>query len=148
MTLPSTQVLDNITQFLKLTGLREDPTQTKWVRDEFDLLEAVDMLETSYLDTHRMSDKPMYVGDNGFDFTEDVKRAMEEILLDSRNPHDKLLQRKTNITMYHLVVEPIIDHLSSFDHKEVLTTVGEYLKCVRDAIINDPTDPHLDDAIS
>ena len=144
---PNAHVLGNVTQFLKLTALREDPSQTKWVRDEFDLLDAIDMLEIAYQDTQRMVGKPMYVGDNGFDFTEDVKRAMEEILLDSRDSKDKLLQRKTNITMYHLVLEPIIDQFAPIDHELALADVKEYLEQVRRAIITDPTDPNMDDAI-
>jgi hypothetical protein len=144
---PNALVAENITRFLKLTPLRSDPRHERWVRDEFDLLDALDITKQCYHDTSRMIGKPMYVGDVGFDFTEDVKRAVEENLLGCRDPKDVLLQRKRNVTMYHLVVEPIIQHLSTLRHQELLTVVDTYFQAVADLIMNDPVDPHLDDAI-
>lgn len=147
MITPSTAVLDSVTQFLKLTPLRDDPKHTKWIRDEFDLLEALDITKDCYHDTIRMIGKPMYVGDKEFDFTEDVKRAVEENLLNCRDPKDQLIQRKHNITMYHLVIEPIIDQLATFQHTDVLSNIDEYIAAVSKALLDNPVDPHIDDAI-
>lgn len=147
MTTPSPAVLDSITQFLKLTPLREDPRHAKWIRDEFDLLEAISITRDCYHDTQRMIGKPMYVGDKDFDFTEDVKRAVEENLLNCRDPKEQMVHRKRNITMYHLVIEPIIDQLSKLQLPDVLATVDGYFDAVGTAVLTNPVDAHFDDAI-
>jgi hypothetical protein len=147
MLTPNAAVADSITRFLKLTPLRDDPRHERWVRDEFDLIEALEITNQCYNDTTRMIGKPMYVGDSGFDFTEDVKRAVEENLLGCRDQKNVLLQRKRNITMYHLVIEPIIQQLSTLPHTDVLATVDTYFRQVVEMVRTDPVDPHMDDAI-
>ena len=147
MITPSAAVLDNITRFLKLTPLCSDPKQSKWIRDENDLLEALDITNMCYHDTARMVGIPMYVGESSFDFTEDVKRAVEENLLHGRDPKDHLIHRKHNITMYHLVIEPIIDQLATLPHTEVLSHIDAYFESVATSLLTNPTDPHMDDAI-
>lgn len=147
MTTPSPDVLDSITQFLKLAPLRDDPRHTKWIRDEFDLLEALAITKGCYQDTERMIGKPMYVGDKDFDFTEDVKRAVEENLLNCRDPKDQMVHRKRNITMYHLVIEPIIDQLSKLLLPDVLVAVDGYFAAVETAVLTNPVEAHFDDAI-
>lgn len=147
MTSPSPAIHDYITRFIKLTPLQEDPKHARWVRDEFDLREAVDITRVCYHDTARMLGKPMYVGDKEFDFTEDVKRAVEENLLNCRDPKDVFVQRKHNITMYHLVIEPIIDQLATLPHVDVLALVDGYMDAVVESIMTNPTNPHMDDAI-
>ena len=147
MIAPSPAVLDNITQFLKLTPLRDDPRHERWIRDEYDLLDALSITKDCYTDTQRMMGKPMYVGDKIFDFTEDVKRGVEENLLNCRDPKDQMVHRKRNITMYHLVIEPIIDHLSSHAHQEVLDSVASYFEAASISVVTNPVEAHMDDAI-
>lgn len=147
MIAPSAAVVDSITCFLKLTPLRDDPKHTKWTRDEFDLIEAVDITNTCYQDTARMAGIPMYAGESTFDFTEDVRRAVEENLLGCRDPKDQLVRRKHNIIMYHLVISMIIDQLSKYPHQDVLLHLPSYMDQVRANILLNDVDPHMDDAI-
>ena len=144
---PSTQIFDAVTCFIKLTPLRDDPKHTRWVRGEYDLIEALEITRDYYHDTSRMVGKAMYVGEKEFDFTEDVKRAVEEHLLGHRDQSQVLVQRKHNITMYHLVIEPIIDHLHQLSHLEVLSTVYQYFSAVIEFLRTSDCDPHMDDAL-
>lgn len=147
MLTPSTHITEAINSFIKLTPLRDDPRHTKWVRDEFDLAEALEITRDYYHDTARMVGKPMYVGDRTFDFTEDVKRAVEEHLLGCRDQSQVLIQRKHNITMYHLVIEPIIDHIGTLTHQEALATIDQYTADTINALMSSTIDPHMDDAV-
>ena len=142
-----TTIHDAIGKFIKLTPLRDDPKHTKWVRDEFDLVEALEILLGCYNDTRRPANKPMYVGDKSFDFTEDVKRAIEENLLGARDQKDILINRKYNITMYHLVIEPIIHSVSTMQHADVLDGIELYIKTIINEVLTSDIDPHMDDAI-
>jgi hypothetical protein len=147
MLTPSTQIFDAVTCFIKLTPLRDDPKHTRWVRDEFDLIEALEITRDYYHDTSRMVGKAMYVGEKEFDFTEDVKRAVEEHFLGHRDQSQVMVQRKHNITMYHLVIEPIIDHLSQLSHYDVLACAHQYFSDVINALLSSDCDPHMDDAV-
>jgi hypothetical protein len=143
----SPTVFQSITNFIKLTPLRDLPNHTKWIRDEFDLMEAVEVVRDYLKDTARMVGKPMYAGETTFDFCEDIRRAFEEVYLSCREQKDVIFQRKRNLVMYHLAIDPIIDDLGQYSHTDVLEAADQYFADVLSFIQTTDTDVYIDDAL-
>jgi hypothetical protein len=143
----SPEVFQSIVNFIKLTPLRELPNHAKWIRDEFDLMEAVSVVRDHVADTARMEGKPMYAGESSFDFCEDLRRAFEEVYLSCREQKDVIFQRKRNLVMYHLAIDPIIDDLGQYPHREVLESADQYFADIIAFIENADTEVYIDDAL-
>lgn len=143
---PNQAVSDGIRKFVRLTALRSDPNQIKWVRDELDLTEALEVTNYFFHETKAMLDKKMYKG-QVFDFVEDVKRNVEEYLLSGREKEDVALSRKKNLAMYHLIVEPVIDLFKGIEHKQVLKVVDSVIEHVIHELYTVEVNSHFDDAI-
>jgi hypothetical protein len=136
----------NLRKFIQLMALSVDPLQRKWVRDEYDLAEALDVARIKFHETERMMGKKMYKG-QAFDPIEDVKREMEEFLFTARQQNENLLMKKKNLVMYHLVVEPVIDLFKGKEHKQMLEEIDDVVKQVIDLLYTMPVHTHYDDAL-
>lgn len=147
MITPSTTAYQGVISFIKMTPLREQPNQEKWIRDEFDLIEALEITRDALKDTHRMIDKPMYAGESTFDFAEDVRRAVEEVYLSSREQKDVLLQRKRHLVMYHLVINPMIDDLNRYCHQDAVNAADDYFGELINFVLTNDIEVQLDDAL-
>lgn len=143
---PSQIVSDGIRKFVRLTALASDPNQSKWVRDELDLTEALEVTIYFFHETKAMIDKKMYKGQN-FDFVEDVKRNVEEYLLSGREKEDVALSRRKNLAMYHLIVEPVIDLFKGMEHEKVLKIVDGVIENVLKELNTVDVKSHFDDAL-
>lgn len=147
MLVPTTAIFDNIAAFIKLTPLREQPNQEKWIRDENDLCEALTVTLEALHDTARMLGHPMYAGEKVFDFAEDTRRALEEMYLSARERSDIIVQRKKHLVMYHLVLAPIIDELGRYDHSTVLASIDDYFSSLHTFLFTNDIEVQIDDAI-
>lgn len=145
------QVLPTVTNGVKLliqlSGLRSDPLQAKWVRDEEDLRIALEQLADNLKYTKSMVGKAMYRNQSTFDFVEDVKRALEYTLLIGDNDKQTAGLRKRNLTMYHLVLEPIIDHLGTLSHEQAIENVDRYINAVYEYACTADINIHFEDAL-
>lgn len=142
----SPAVQDSIRKFVRLTALAVNPQYTKRIRDEFDLMEAVDVVGIYFRQTDRMIGKKIYQKQQ-FDFIEDVKRATEEYFLTGREIKDTALARGKNLTMYHLVVVPVIEQFKDVTHEEALAGLDENLELIQELIRTINVTSHYDDAI-
>lgn len=139
-------IQNNIRKFIQLMALSADPLQRKWVRDEYDLVEALDVARIKFHETKRMMGTKMYKGQQ-FDPIEDVKRETEEFLFTTRHQSENLLMRKKNLVMYHLVVEPVIELFRGKDHSQMLIEIDDTIKQVIDLLYTMPVRTHYDDAL-
>lgn len=145
-TITTPSITENLRKFIQLMALRSDPLQQKWIRDEQDLTQALDIVKTLFHETERMKGKKMYQG-QPFDPIEDVKRGIEEYLLGAREYNEIPLQRKRNLTMYYLVVEPIIESFKGLSHQEMLEKVDGRIEEIVNQLMTMPVRSHYDDAI-
>ena len=121
-----------IRTFVKLTGLKEDPLEHKWIRDEFDVVDALSCIPYFVKQSARMSGKTMYAK-RPYDYIEDVTKDVEEFLIVGKDPVGTALLKKKNLMMYHMTVRPILDILSHLpDHK----TSIQYVDMIVESAIN------------
>lgn len=139
-------VADGIRKFIKLTALRADPYQAKWVQDEFDLIDSLEYIRSLIHQTQRLSGKSLYK-EQAYDVVEDVKRDMEEILFTTRDETYSAKQRRKHMTMYHLVLCPVIDMFASMTHDQILKCVDLVIDNVIVEVSNSDIETHYDDAV-
>ena len=139
-------IVDGIRKFIRLTALIPDPQYSKRIRDELDLIDALEVIRFYVQDTKNMVGKKMYQK-QPFDVVEDIKRATEEHFLTGREARDTALARFKNLMMYHLVLVPIIETFKDVEHKPVLKEADKMLDDIGEllTVMNVPS--HRDDAI-
>lgn len=141
------KIAAGIHTFVKLTALREQPHEIKYIQDEFDLLEALDITKTFLLDTSSMLGKQKYKGHPTFDFVNDVKENLEELYLTGQTPQQAAIARKKYGAMYNLVIEPTIEMMRVFDHGQALQQADPVINQVKHLVLNNETLTNYDDAI-
>jgi ribosomal protein L21 len=139
-------VTDGVRKFIRLTALMSNPQYFKRIRDEFDLIEALEVATIYFHQTERVMGKKLYKG-TPFDVIEDVKRATEEHFLSGREQHDVALARGKNLTMYHLAVVPFIEMFKDIEHEQILKTVDAALEQTKQLIYTMDVQSHYDDAL-
>lgn len=142
-------IANGVKLFVQLTALRSDPLESKWVRDEDDLRLALEQVADEMKYTKSMLGKKMYKTRDaaGFDFVDDVKRAIEHTLLVGEDERDTVLMRKKNLTMYHLVLEPVIEWIGTLSHADAIQFAREYTDAVYEHAITANINTHFDDAV-
>jgi hypothetical protein len=130
-------VLDNIRIFVKLTGLRqgEDQVEIKYARDEFDLVDALQLIPNIVKSTKRIFGSKMY-NNKEYDLVLDVSRDLEEVLLIGETDQETAGKRRKNLRMYHLVVGPAMDALRSVSHLDAVAGIDSYINTITDHIMN------------
>jgi hypothetical protein len=132
--------------FVQMTGLAADPYEEKFVRDEEDLRIALEQVADNLKYTAPMVGKQMY-RNQPFSFTNDVKLAMEETLLVGEDARETAGLRRRNLTMYHLILEPVIDELGTISHTDAIAIADEFVQTVYHYATQVETKPHFDDAL-
>lgn len=133
-------------KFKQLIALRENPIQAPWVRDEADLIEALEIARSYFPLTEGLLGKKMYQG-QPYDFVDDVKLEVEEFLFTANNPDENQSQRRRNVIMYHLVVAPVIDLFKTMDHETALKEFDEIFENVVHEVYSTSIECHYDDAL-
>lgn len=108
--------------FTRLFGLEADPLQAKYAAGESDVKMALESVKQLMKETERFVGKSKHVG-KPFDFVEDVKLDMTELLLLSEDQVQTAVKRKRNLPLYHLVVSPVVELFRQFDHATAIQNV-------------------------
>ena len=132
--------------FVQMIGLITDPMEEKWVRDQEDLRLALEQVSDNLQYTKPMVGKQMY-RNQPFNFVNDVKLAMEETLLIGEDARETAGLRRRNITMYHLVLEPVIDQLGTLSHAEAIEASAEFVNRIYELALSVDVKSHFDDAL-
>lgn len=146
ITMQNSTVTDGLRKFLRLQSLPVTESQMKWTADVSDLIESLSVLKQSFIDTASMFGRQMYQTSK-YAPGEDVKRDLEEFLLYGEDERLKALYRKKNLTMYHLVLEPIIDALRHIPHDQTLTIINEEVDSVTSYVLTFDDYGNEDDAL-
>lgn len=116
-------VADGVRKFLRLQSLPLQEYQLRQNADVFDLMEALTITSDNYAQTARMLGKQMHQT-SAYDPGEDVKRELENFLLTGVTERETAHLRKKNLTMYHLILEPLIDSVSQQDHMAAIQDIA------------------------
>ena len=119
--IPAT-VSDGIRKFLRLQQLPLQEYQLRQNADVFDLMDALTITSDSFTQTSRMLGKQMHQT-SVYDPCEDVKRELENFLLVGKTERDTAHLRKKNLTMYHLILEPLIDSMAQYEHTSAIQEI-------------------------
>ena len=123
MTAVHSTVTDGLRKFLRLQTLPLQEHQLRQNADVFDLFEGLEVVREAYADTGRMIGHQMHQG-IPYSHSEDVKRAVEEFLLVREDARETAHLRKKNLTMYHLVLEPLIDSIAGEQHENAIQSAA------------------------
>lgn len=116
------EVNAGIRVFTRLLGLEMDQMQAKYAAGEADAELALESVKQLMYETKRLIGKSKHVG-KPFDFVEDVKLDMTELLLLSDDQVQTAIKRKRNLPLYHLVVSPVVELFRQFDHATAIQNV-------------------------
>lgn len=116
--------------YTRLFGLETDQTQAKYAASENDVILALESVKQLMRETERFIGKSKHVGKT-FDFVEDVKLDMTELLLLGETQVQTAVKRKRNLPMYHLIINPTVELFRQFDH----TTAVQNVDVIIDYII-------------
>ena len=132
--------------FVKLTGLKTDPLEHKWIRDEFDVVDAVSSIPYFVKQSARMIGKTMYTK-RPYHFIEDVTKDVQEFLIVGKEPRDSALLKKKHLMMYHLVVHPVLDIMYSLPHQDAIIWVDHIISDIISQVMTHNISTTYDDAL-
>lgn len=140
------QITDGVRKMLRMKALRDNASESKWILDEEDILDALELVREKFRDTSRMLNKQMHQ-DRAFDFVDDVHKEIQEYFLTGQTPAETALNRRKNLTLYHMVLEPLIDAFKAFTHEEALKYVDRIIDGVKKIVEQSDVPSHYDDAL-
>lgn len=122
--------------FTRLFGLETDPLQAKYAASEGDVALALESVKQLMHETERFIGKSKHVG-KPFDFVEDVKLDMTELLLLSDDQVQTAVKRKRNLPLYHLVVSPVVEVFRQFDHATAVQNVDVIIDYIKETAFDE-----------
>lgn len=140
------KVRAGIRVFVRLFGLEADPIQAKYAAGEMDVLDSLDCVKMLMHGTKRFIGKQKHVGVT-FDFVDDVKRDMAEMLLMDEDQAVTAVKRKRHLPLYHLVVDPIVELFRKYDHDTAIQNVDTVLDYITQTAFVEEDYGTYDDAI-
>lgn len=105
-----TTIKQNINMFIVLSSLQQDPKHAKWICDDFDVLEYIEVVKditislTPILDNKKMRKKTPYI------FAADVNQELLAVLYRG-DKAEQIVNHKRYGVMYKLIFEPIFNKL-------------------------------------
>ena len=131
-----TEVNAGFRVFTRLFGLDTASQQAKYSPCENDAELALDSVKQLLQETERFIGKSKHVG-KPFDFVEDVKLDMNELLLMSDDPVQTAVNRKRNLPLYHLVVSPVVELFRQFDHVTAVQNADVIIEYIKEAAFDE-----------
>lgn len=141
------KIISGINMFSKMTALRRDAHEVKYVQDELDLIEALEFVRQKFHETEHLIGKPMYKGQKAFDVVEDIRRDVEEFYLTGREPRDCAIARKKYGSMICLVIDPVLHFMNQFEHRTAIKRIDGVINEIISFIKNNDVVAHYDDAV-
>lgn len=134
MSTPQT-ILDNLRMFMRQQSMEIPFEQLEWTASIDDLIDALSILDQAFQSTSNLTQTQMRQV-SSYNWLDDVKYEMEEWMLVGEDVRESALKRRKNLTMYHLIIEPIIDSFNGVGHVAALQTVGRivqhYINWIKD----------------
>ena len=147
VTLDYTPFQNSFRVFVKLTGLKQQSIENKWIRDEFDVADALTRLPAIVKHTARMMGKRMHAKSD-YDFVDDVRKDIQEHLLVGEDDRRTALNKKKHLNMYYLTVEPAIHLLQQCDsHSSAIEEVDNIVEQLTNIVMNHTIHTTYDDAL-
>lgn len=116
------QIASGMRTFIRLTGMIHDEFQHRWFADEADGKSAILAIARGFKNTERMLGKMKYQGQL-FDAVRQVREDLEVSMLGGVDEPTMVANRKRYSPLYYLIVEPIVNGLSKFDHQNILDNI-------------------------
>lgn len=140
------EVRAGIRVFVRLFGLESDPIQAKYASGESEVLDALDCVKILMHSTKRFVGKQKHVGVT-FDFVDDVKKDMAEMLLLDEDQAVTAVKRKRHLPLYHLVVDPVTELFRKYDHATAIQNVDTIIDYVAQTAFVEEDYGTYDDAL-
>lgn len=118
------QITGGMRTFIRLTGMIHDEFQHRWFADEADAKSSILAIARTFKASERMLGKQKYQG-QPFDAARQVREDMAASMLGGADESIMVANRKRYSPLYYLIVEPIINALSKYDHKTILEIVED-----------------------
>lgn len=136
----------NARVFTRLFGLDVDPLHFKYSAGETDAFDALDCAAILLKETSHFVGKSKHVG-KPFDFVDDVKADMAEMLLIDQDATAQAVKRKRNLPLFYLIVEPALESLRHYGHAAAIEKVDEAFNLIKASIFIDDNYSEYDDAV-
>lgn len=138
----------NVRLFVKLTGIGiQSQLERKWVRDEFDAVDYIERISILVKKTASMKGKKMYAK-RPYDHIDDVRRDMYQMMLHSDDTVQSAVLRKKHLSMYYLLIDPILMHLQNCgDHQHCIDVVDDVISTARHIVLNHNIETNYEDAL-
>lgn len=148
MNILNEKIISGINMFSKMTALRHDKREIKYVQDELDLIEALEFVRQKFHETAHLNNKPLYKNQKTFDFIGDIKREIEEYYnITGGDFHNRIVAYKKYGAMLCLVIDPVLNFMSQFEHHIAVEKIDDVIGEVISYIKNNEITTHYDDAI-
>lgn len=136
----------NLRVFVRLFGLDVDPLHAKYAANEFDTQDALHSIGILLKATARFEGKRKHSG-VVFDFVEDVKSDMTELLLTGLDSSSSAVLRKRHLSLFHLVVIPTLEFFRGYTHKQAVEIADEVIDYISATAFNEDDYGTYDDAL-
>lgn len=131
-----TEVNVGLRVFTRLFGLDTYSMQAKSTASENDTNLALESVKQLMNHTKRFIGKNKHVG-KPFDFVDDVKHDMAELLLLGDDQVQTAVKRKHNLPLYHLVVSPVVELFRQLDHATAVQNADVIINYISETAFND-----------
>lgn len=132
--------------FARLLGLDAEPLQFKYSSSETDAYHALDCANHLLKGTRRFIGRTKHVG-KAFDFVEDIKADMVEMLLLDDDAAKTAVKRKRHLPLFYLIVEPALETLRRFSHSEAVEHADALFDNIKDVMFHEDDYGTYDDAV-
>lgn len=140
------EVRAGIRVFVRLFGLESDALYSKYSAREVDVFDALDSVKQLIHATGRFVGKQKHVGQQ-FDFVDDVKKDMAELLLIDEDKVVTAVKRKRHLPLYHLVVSPVVEMFRKHDHTSAIQFTDAVIDYIAQTAFVDEDYGTYDDAL-
>lgn len=140
------EVRAGIRVFVRLFGLESDPIQAKYASGEMEVFDALQCIKLLMNGTKRFVGKQKHIGLT-FDFVDDVKQDMAEMLLMDEDQAVTAVKRKRHLPLYHLVVDPVVEVFRKYDHVTAIQNVDAVIDYIAQTAFVDDDYGTYDDAL-
>lgn len=130
----SETLVTNARNFVKLTGLRysnSDGTErqgSKGIQTELDAFYFLDIVKIMFSKAGNLVGKSKR-NREPYDYVQDIMLDMEELMLESEDSTTKALKRHKNLTLFHMIIYPVVEGLRQFDtYATASENINEYIE--------------------
>lgn len=111
----TTKLVDGIQKFIKLTALQTDTKYNKWIMDEFDAFDKIEIVKNTIDTLTPIKTGCLMNKKTQYNYIDDLTKEVQAVIFNSNNKTQQLIEHKRYGVLYNLIIEPIINMLSTIE---------------------------------